>query len=154
MKTFLFLVSVLVAVTICEIDARSQSDMRSTSDIIIAGEKAWAKAAVDHDVDTFAKYISDDYVLIQVNTGPDKVSRFDFTNKSTWVELVRSRHEKYDAVEIHNLKVLLHGDVATVTGEYSQKGTRDGKDISATGLYVDTWVKRNGQWQVVSSVFP
>jgi len=41
-----------------------------------------------------------------------------------------------------------------VTGEYSQKGTRDGKDISAAGLYVDTWTKSNGQWQLVSSVFP
>jgi hypothetical protein len=28
------------------------------------------------------------------------------------------------------------------------------KDISASGSYVNTWVKKNGNWQVVSSVFP
>jgi ketosteroid isomerase-like protein len=154
MKTLLFFVSLLMTVTACQIQAHAQTEAQSASEVILAAEHAWAKAAVDHDVDTFAKYMSDHYVLIVVNTSPDKVSRFDFTDKSTWVELVRSSHEKYDSVEIHNLEVLLNGDVATVTGEYSQKGTRDGKDISAAGLYVDTWTKSKGQWQVVSSVFP
>ena len=44
--------------------------------------------------------------------------------------------------------------MATISGEYSEAGTKDGKDISSNGLYVDTWVKRNGNWKVVSSVFP
>lgn len=154
MKPILFLVSVLIAISACELEARSQSDRSSTTDIIMAAERAWAKAAVERDVETFAKYMSDDYVLIEVNTGSDKKSRFDVTNKSSWVEKLRSRREKYDSVEVHNLKVLLNGDVATVTGEYSQKGTSDGKDISAVGLYVDTWAKRKGQWRLVSSVFP
>ena len=154
MKTLLFFVSLLTTVTAGQIKAHAQSDARSTSEFILAAEHAWARAALDHDVDTFAKYMSDNYVLIEVNTSPDKVSRFDFTNKSIWVELVRSRREKYDSVQIHNLRVLLNRDVAIVTGEYSQKGTRDGKDISAAGLYVDTWTNSNGQWQLVSSVFP
>jgi hypothetical protein len=29
-----------------------------------------------------------------------------------------------------------------------------GKDISASGIYVDTWRKRNGQWQLINSTFP
>jgi len=65
-----------------------------------------------------------------------------------------SGREKYASVDLRNLRVYLHGDVATVSGEYSQTGTKDGKDISSKGLYVDTWVKRNGNWKVVSSVFP
>jgi ketosteroid isomerase-like protein len=68
--------------------------------------------------------------------------------------MVRTGRAKYETVELSNLKVYLHGDVATVTGEYSQKGTTEGKDNSATGVYVDTWVKRSGHWQIVSSVFP
>ena len=76
------------------------------------------------------------------------------TNKTEWVNLVKSGREKYQSVELRNLKVYFHADVATVTGEYSQTGTRDGKDISESGVYVDTWVRKNGKWQVVSSVFP
>jgi ketosteroid isomerase-like protein len=126
----------------------------SDSDQILAAEHTWANAAVERKIDTFAKYLSDDYVLIVVNASPGKKSEFELTNKPKWVEMLRSGREKYEAVEIHNLKILVNGDVATVTGEYSQKGTRDDKDITDAGLYVDTWIKRNGQWRLVSSVFP
>lgn len=154
MRTLSLLASVLIFLMSGNIEARSQSQTPSASDAIIAAEHAWADAPVEHDVDTFAKYLSDDYVLIVVNTSPDKKSEFELTTKPKWVEMLRSGREKYDAVEIHDLRVLVNGDVATVTGQYSQKGTRDGKDISGAGLYVDTWVNRKGQWKLVSSVFP
>ena len=154
MRTAWFLASVLILATGDNIQARSQTQTRTASDVITDAEHAWANAAVEKDIATFRKYLSDDYVLIVVRTTPDKKSAFELTTKPKWVEMLRSGREKYDAVEIHNLKILVSGDVATVTGEYSQKGTRDGKDITDAGLYVDTWVKRKGQWQLVSSVFP
>jgi len=144
--------SLLILFSVISVVAHAQA--RSDSDLIIAAEKAWAAAPVQHDFETFAKYLSDDYVLIAVDTTPDKKSNFELTPKAKWVEMVRSGREKYDAVEVHDLKVLQNGDIATVTGQYSQKGTREGNDISAAGLYVDTWVKRQGKWVLVSSVFP
>jgi ketosteroid isomerase-like protein len=57
-------------------------------------------------------------------------------------------------VELHNLTVHIQGTLAVVSGEYSQKGTRGDKDISATGIYVNTWTKRGHRWLVVHSVFP
>jgi ketosteroid isomerase-like protein len=134
--------------------ASAQSVPHTASDVIIAAERAWAQASVDRDIPTFSKYMSDDYILIVVNVGPDKQPQLEFTNKATWVEKVRSGHEKYDSVEIHDLKVLFNRDMATVTGAYSQKGTSDGKDISASGVYVNTWAKRHGQWRVINSTFP
>jgi ketosteroid isomerase-like protein len=152
MRTLLLLASVMIVLMMGNMEARSQTP--STPDAIIAAEHAWANAAVVHDVDTFAKYLSDDYVLVVVNTSPDKKSEFELTTKPKWVEMIRSGREKYSSVDIHDLKVFLNGENATVTGQYSQKGTSDGKDIGSAGLYVDTWVKRKGQWQLVSSVFP
>jgi ketosteroid isomerase-like protein len=154
MKPLTILLSVLVAVSAYHLKAFAQAEAGSDTEIIVAAERAWAKAPVDHDVEAFAKYMSDDYVLIDVNPGPDKKPRLEVTSKASWVEMVRSGREKYDAVEVHGLKVHFNGDIATVTGEYSQKGVSDGKDISGAGVYVDTWIKRNGQWKLVSSVFP
>jgi len=145
-------VSALIFLAVLSIVAAAQD--HNDSDLILAGEKAWADATVRHDYKTFAKYMSEHYVLIEVNTEPGKKSALEVSTKAQWVERVSSGREKYDAVEIHDLKVLLNGEVATVTGQYSQKGTQDGKDISAAGLYVDTWVKRQGKWVLVSSVFP
>jgi ketosteroid isomerase-like protein len=116
---------------------------------------AWAQASVKGDVAGMARLMSDDYVeiVMETATGTSKSSWLTIS-KTEWVHLVQSGREKYTSVDLRNLKVNLHGDVATVSGGYSQTGTKDGKDIGSSGLYVDTWVKKNGKWQVVSSVFP
>ena len=152
MREWFRVAAVPILVAVLSIAAAAQS--RSDSDFILAGEKAWADAPVRHDYETFAKFMSDDYVLISVNTESGKKPAFELSTKAQWVERVSSGREKYDSVEIYDLKVLLNGDAATVTGQYSQKGTQDGKDISAAGLYVDTWVKRQGKWLLINSVFP
>jgi len=38
-----------------------------------------------------------------------------------------------------------------VTGRFTQKGTYKGKDISGTGRFTDTFVKRNGKWRCVAT---
>jgi ketosteroid isomerase-like protein len=122
---------------------------------IEAAEHGWAQAPVKGDAVAMAGFMSDDYIEIVMETasGASK-SRWVTTKKKEWIDLVRSGREKYASVELRNIKIYLHGDIATVTGEYSQTGTKEGKDISASGLYVDTWVKKDGKWRVVSSVFP
>ena len=135
--------------------AASASSSGSDEEAIVASEHAWALAPVKGDAAGMAALMSDDYVEIEMETTPgSSKSKWVTSGKAEWVEMVRSGREKYTSVDVRNIKVYLHGDLATTTGEYSQTGTKDGKDISATGLYVDTWVKKNGKWLVVSSVFP
>jgi hypothetical protein len=52
------------------------------------------------------------------------------------------------------MSVHLQGATAVVTGEYSQVGTNDVKDVSAAGIYANTWVKKKGRWLIVQCVFP
>jgi ketosteroid isomerase-like protein len=154
---FAFVASALTVMVIANgaLPARSTSSTDSATEQVVASEHAWARAAADGDAAKMAGLMADDYVEIAMETGPaPKSSRWVTTNKAEWVNLVKSGREKYQSVELRNLKVYFHADVATVTGEYSQTGTRDGKDISESGVYVDTWVRKNGNWQVVSSVFP
>ena len=154
-KTTVFAAPLLIVLPYIAADqGERQSREPSASSTLIAAEHAWPKAAVDHDIAAFAKYMSEDYVLIVVNSGPDKKPHFEFTPKSQWVERLRTSSDKYESVEIDDLHVMVTGNVATVTGHYVQKATRDGKDNSSEGIYVDTWVERHGQWQVVTSVFP
>ena len=118
-------------------------------------EHKWAQAAVRGDADDIGRLMADDFVEITVVTDAEtNRTKWKSTGKKEWLDLIRFGHEKYRSVNLSNLQVYLHGDVATVTGEYSQTGTSDGTDISATGIYVDTWIKNNRQWRVVSSVFP
>ena len=154
MKKWFCIVCALGVIPMLLSQASAQSDRQKQSEMIIAAEREWAKAAVDRDIATFSKYMSDDYLLIAVMATAGGQAQFEVTTKSSWVDKIRLGHEKYDSVEIHDLKVFFNGELATVTGAYSQKGTSDGKDISASGIYVDTWAKRDGQWQLINSTFP
>jgi ketosteroid isomerase-like protein len=155
-RKFHFVACAIVLAAVCAaLPGALASLTGSDLEQIVASEHAWVDAAVKRNAAGMAGLMSDDYVEIAMETAPGaSKSRWMNTGKAEWIDLVRSGREKYTSVELSNLKVYLHGDVATVTGEYSQAGTKDGKDISAAGSYVNTWVKKNGNWQVVSSVFP
>jgi hypothetical protein len=108
-KELFFLVSVLAVIPTLHCQAWSQSQ----TEMILAAEREWAKAAVDRDVATFAKYMSDDYVLIAVDVTAGRQQQFEVATKASWVEKIRSGREKYDSVEIHDLKVFFNGELAT-----------------------------------------
>jgi ketosteroid isomerase-like protein len=127
----------------------------SDSELLIANEKAWAKAARDSDADRMASYMAEEYVEhVWESATASAPAHWSSTRKKEWVEAVRRRTERYSSVEVRNLTVHLQGTLAVVTGEYSQTGTKDGKDISASGIYANTWLKRKGRWVAIDSVFP
>jgi ketosteroid isomerase-like protein len=127
----------------------------SESEQLITNEKAWAKAGLDGDADRMASLMADEYVELAwepaTQTAP---AHWIAVGKKEWVADVRRHTEVYTSVEVHNLTVHMQGILAVVTGEYSQTGTNNGKDISASGIYADTWIKRSGRWLLVHSVFP
>jgi len=125
------------------------------SQVLLASEKAWAKAALDGNADKMASYMADEYLELAWDpAAKGALAHWSTTKKAEWVASVRSHKDVYTAVDLRNLTVHVQGNLAVVTGEYSQKGTSNGKDISGSGIYANTWTKRNGRWLVVHSVFP
>jgi ketosteroid isomerase-like protein len=122
---------------------------------VTARSLAFAKAALNGDLATFPTFMSDDYVMLWPEPATDgKKAHWATKTKKEWVEELRSRKNKYHSVELLNTKVHLHDNVAIFTGDYTQTGTREGVDYSDVGLFTETWIKRNGQWIIVGSVFP
>ena len=141
----------LVAVASMAMTAHGPSD----SEQLMVNEKAWAKAAVDGDADLMASFMADDYVELAWEPASQTArAHWSAAGKKGWVEDVRRRTEVYTSVDVHDLTVHLQGTIAVVAGEYSQTGTHDGKDIGASGIYANTWIKRSGRWLLVHSVFP
>jgi ketosteroid isomerase-like protein len=128
---------------------------RAVEETVAARSRAFAKAALSGDLASFATFMSDDYLMLWTEPGTDgKTTHWVTKTKTEWVQELRSRKNTYRSVELHNMKVYLHGEVATVTGDYTQTGTREGADYSDAGLFNETWIKRLGQWVIVGSVFP
>jgi ketosteroid isomerase-like protein len=60
---------------------------------------------------------------------------------------------KIQSEELSDLKVHIYSNTAVVAGTNIVKGTYKGQDINGKYRFTDTWVKRNGKWQVVASQY-
>lgn len=106
-------------------------------------ENQWAKASMASDGDAIATMLSQDFVALDSDgTMHGKAEVVTRTKKAKWV-----------TNEIGDLKVIVHGDSAIVTGSWTGKGTDGaGKPVNAKERWADTWVKMaNGKWQCVAS---
>jgi ketosteroid isomerase-like protein len=133
----------------------ARAPKQTTEELLMERDREWAQSAISRDLAAFRSFMADDYVEIVLKpaTSTQKAAWVTMT-KDEWSELLRSGRENYQSVELRNQKVYLQDNVATIIGEYSQKGTKDGADNSDEGLYVETWVRRRGVWLVLSSTFP
>jgi ketosteroid isomerase-like protein len=158
MKRKLVLYASALVLAIGSVFAAADSVSTSTPDIektVAARSLAFVKAALNGDAADFGTFMSDDYIMLWVEPATNgKKAHWATMTKEEWVEDLRSRKHKYHSVELLNTRVYLHGDVATFTGDYTETGTREGLEYSERGLFTETWVKRNGRWVIVGSVFP
>lgn len=133
----------------------AQADSRSTEDVVEARSHAFARAALSSDLASFAAFMADDYIMLWPEPAADgKETHWASKSKQEWIEELRSKKHRYRSVELMHMRVYLHGNVATVTGDYTQIETQEGVDHSDAGLFTETWVKRSARWVIVGSVFP
>lgn len=106
-------------------------------------ENQWAKAAKASNADALAPMLSGDFVALDS----------DGSLHGKAEVLARTKKAKWVTNEISDLKVMVHGDSAIVTGSWIGKGTDgDGKAVNAKERWADTWVKMAaGKWQCVAS---
>jgi ketosteroid isomerase-like protein len=68
--------------------------------------------------------------------------------------VARTKKAKWTTNEISDMKVVVHGDAAIVTGTWTGNGTDGtGKAVNAKERWGDTWVKgADGKWLCVASI--
>lgn len=121
--------------------ARAQAEKE-----VLDAEHEWVRVTLQGDADAFASFLADDYVELG--------SSGRFVDKATWTAGIRAGTTHYEAVELRDLKVRFpRPDVAVVTGSFSQTAVAGGKDNSHDGVYINTWVRMDGRWRIVSSGF-
>src|SRR5712692_295747 len=71
-------------------------------------------------------------------------------SKAEGLDLYSSGRLKIESREFADLKVRVFGDTAVVTGTQRWRGQQEGQQRIGELRYTRVWVKRQGQWQVVS----
>ncbi|MCM3906113.1 MAG: DUF4440 domain-containing protein [Pyrinomonadaceae bacterium] len=108
-------------------------------------EDEWLSTYLRGDKATFDRIVADDF------TGTDESAVL--RNKTQERELVQA--PPFGAIKVsltnEDVQVRIYGDTAIVTGRIAQKAERAGQDsFSFQSRFTDTFLKRQGRWQVVA----
>jgi hypothetical protein len=112
--------------------------------MMIDSERKWAETGCDHNP-IAATILAEDFM----GTAPDG-SRYDRAKEiRDNADAARTSHN----CKLDEAKVRFYGsDLAMVYG--SERATRtgsDGKEIGRCQAWSDTWLKRNGKWQIINA---
>ena len=109
---------------------------------IVDMERQSKEASLRRDSDFPLRTLAEDYVAI---TPLGQV-----TTKQETISARRSGQLRYEAMNITDMVVRVYGDTAVVTARADVKGHQLGEDFSGPYRYTRVWIRRNGQWQIVS----
>jgi hypothetical protein len=114
----------------------------SDQDQLAYMEGEWNDATVKHDGDwmdrNYASFASD----VSSRTG-------SIASKAEAVAGARTDKFIYDALELSDVGIRIEGDVGVVTGVNHVRGKdADGKAVDRRVRFTDTFIKRDGRWQV------
>ncbi len=100
------------------------------------------KAMENRDVQTLARYLSDDLIYTHSTAVVD--------SKASYIETIRSGKVYYKHTERSDLRVTPYGCTAVVTGRGDFKVAVDGKDLDVQLRFTNVWVKGEAGWQMVA----
>lgn len=123
--------------------AGQASKTSGVEDEIKKQEQNWAQATLKEGAAAVDQYEADDII------DTDPTGRV--TDKAQDKADLSSGDLKFQSMELSDLTVHVYGNTAVAAGINTVKGTYKGQDISAKYRFTDTWVKRNGKWQVAAS---
>ncbi len=115
-----------------------------TAKSLIDMERQWAEAACTHSA-IVQTILADDFQ----GTAPNG-KRY---SKLEEVETAKTSKPEARECHLNDAKVRFFGDnIALVYGsESSIRKASDGKEYTRTLVWTDTWLRRNGSWQIVAA---
>ena len=124
--------------------ANTQANTQRTPDerAVLTLEEAWAKGVVNRDAATFKRLLAPGFVY----TEDARVMSGE--------ELTREVTAGSDTVtEARNEELRTHpfGNTMIVTGWLVLRGRSGGKPFDRRFRFTDTWLKRNGEWQIIAA---
>lgn len=109
-------------------------------------DQDWTAANLKRDKAWFEKNFADDFA--SVSSADGSVNR-----KGTDIEETMNSKAKVDMTESTDQMIRVDRNVGVVIGIYRWKGTdENGKPYDNRIRYTDTYVKRDGRWQVLSTI--
>jgi ketosteroid isomerase-like protein len=133
-------VAVLIAATVVVVRAQ-QSTQVAAENYIKLSEQQWAEASMKRDTATVERIVADDFVGVDPSGA--------YFRKADELADVGKNEGDYVSAKSEDVTVRFYGNAAVAQGSESWQ-----KRSGERGRYVwtDTWIRRNGKWQIVAAV--
>ncbi|MBC7910977.1 MAG: nuclear transport factor 2 family protein [Pyrinomonadaceae bacterium] len=109
-------------------------------------ERAWLDAYEQRDAKAMNAIVADDFVI----TFPDGSRQ----TKQQVVDSIKApRNPASPSLKFHteDVQARVYGNTVILIGRVVTEYLRDGKTVKEQSRYTDTYIKRQGRWQVVAS---
>jgi len=103
-------------------------------------ESDWAESVASHDASVLERILADDF--IGVHADGTRYSKADALRE------YRSQPSSYTSNHLNQVEIRFYGHTAIAQGDESWK-KKDGR--SGKYVWTDTWVQRDGKWQIVAA---
>jgi hypothetical protein len=106
-------------------------------------EDAWASALVKRDTVTFKRLLAGGFIYTENDQVMDRAAVLEFVSRGS--DTVEAAHN--EALQVHRFGTV----TAVVTGWLVVKGRGASGPFDRRYRFTDTWVKRDGHWQIVAA---
>ena len=143
MKKKLQLFALVLFVTFKSVQAQSAKiDYEKARQYIMESEKQWAEAVASGDSSVVQRILADDFIGVDTKG-------FQY-NKEHEVHSTPEGPKYFKSNHLNDLKIRFYGNMAVAQGDevwvrYS------GEMLTGRFVWTDTWLLRNGKWQIVAA---
>jgi ketosteroid isomerase-like protein len=109
--------------------------------VLMQLERDWNDAVKRRDAAWLERYLADDFMW----TSPEG------TVNDKAKEITGIKDLTFETLDSTDMQVRVYGDTAVMTGSTTVKGKYKDQDISGAYRFTDTFVRRDGQWQIAAS---
>ncbi|MGE0023090.1 MAG: nuclear transport factor 2 family protein [Hyphomicrobium sp.] len=137
---------VIAIASICAASGGASAQQSGTAEVeryIRDSERQWAETVFTGDVSVIERILADDFLGID----PDG----NFFDKAKMVADTREAPKEFISNRITEMKVRFFGDDTAVAQGDETWERRTGIPRRARFVWTDTWILRNGKWQIVAS---
>jgi uncharacterized protein (TIGR02246 family) len=136
---------VVVMLALSANPARAQGDDQAAEEVR-ALERAWLDAYENRDAEAMDAIVAEDFTITFPNGSIE-------TKPQMMESIRRPRGPESPSVKFHteDVEARVYGDTVVLIGRVVAEYSRGEETMVDESRYTDTYVKRNGRWQVVAS---
>ncbi|HTG52119.1 MAG TPA: nuclear transport factor 2 family protein [Candidatus Tectomicrobia bacterium] len=129
-----------IVAVFCLCHCSEQKDQRDTERYIVESERQWAESVATGDTSAIERILADDFVGVD--------PKGHLYTKRQMIDDTRNAPKYFVSNRLNDVKVRFYGTTAIAQGSETW-GKRSGE--RGRFVWTDTWLKRNGRWQIVAA---